>query len=108
MEELRGHRLRAADNTTKYARSRLRRVDAVDGWALSGPAVDHWLAKPFDGGYAVIRVIRADGTLRVTLGDEACRLIRSYSETTDDIGRAKEIAKAGIARLLEERAETQK
>ncbi len=70
--------------------------------------MDHWLAKPFDGGYAVIRVIRADGTLRVTLGDEACRLIRSYSETTDDIGRAKEIAKAGIARLLEERAETQK
>ncbi|WP_174186875.1 hypothetical protein [Nocardia barduliensis] len=86
--------------------SRLRNVDTADGWALSGPAVDHWLAKPFDGGYAVIRVIGADGTLRVTLGDDAGRLIRSYSETTDDIGRAKEIAAAGIARFLKEGAKT--
>ncbi|WP_280263267.1 hypothetical protein [Nocardia abscessus] len=66
------------------------------------------MTKPFDGGRAVIRVIRADGMLRVTLGDDAGRLIRSYSETTDDIGRAKEIAEAGIARFLEERAETQR
>ncbi|MGY2030042.1 hypothetical protein [Nocardia gipuzkoensis] len=66
------------------------------------------MTKPFDGGRAVIRVIHADGTLRVTLGDDAGRLIRSYSETTDDVGRAKEIAEAGIARLLAERAETQR
>ncbi|MBF6224846.1 hypothetical protein IU470_06955 [Nocardia abscessus] len=88
--------------------SRIRGADATDSWELSGPAMDHWLTKPFDGGRAVIRVIRADGTLRVTLGDDAGRLIRSYSETTDDIGRAKEIAEAGIARFLEERAESQR
>ncbi|MFE7745084.1 hypothetical protein [Nocardia sp. NPDC057455] len=85
--------------------SRIRAIDAADGWALSGPAADHWLTRPFDGGYAVIRVIRADGTLRVTIGDAEGGLIRAYSETTDDLGRAKEIAEAGITRLLEEMAE---
>ncbi|WP_039802844.1 hypothetical protein [Nocardia araoensis] len=88
--------------------SRIRAIDATDGWVLSGPAADHWLTKPFDGGRAVIRVIEADGTLRVTLGDDQGKLIRAYPETTDDIGRAKEIAEAGIARLSLEIAEAER
>ncbi|MGW5221134.1 hypothetical protein ACWEQA_25015 [Nocardia sp. NPDC004085] len=85
--------------------SRIDAIDATDGWVLNGPAADHWLTKPFDGGRAVIRVIEADGTLRVTLGDDEGKLIRAYSETTDDIARAKEIAEVGVARFLSEVAE---
>lgn len=88
--------------------SRIHAIDATDGWVLSGPAVDHWLTKPFDGGRAVIRVIDADGTLRVTLGDAEGRVIRAYLEAPNDIEHAKEIAESGIARFFLEIAEAQR
>ncbi|MEU6830933.1 hypothetical protein ABZ894_19975 [Nocardia beijingensis] len=75
---------------------------------LNGPAADHWLTKPFDGGRAVIRVIDADGTLRVTLGDAQGKVIRAYPDAPNDIERAKEIAESGIARLFSEIAEAQR
>ncbi|MBF6164114.1 hypothetical protein IU486_04900 [Streptomyces gardneri] len=78
--------------------SRIRAIDATHGWVLSGPATEHWLTKPFPGGRAVIRVIAADGTLRVTLGDDSGRLVCACTETTGDIGRAKAIAQAAIVR----------
>ncbi|MBF6193456.1 hypothetical protein U3653_00835 [Nocardia sp. CDC186] len=75
---------------------------------LSGTAVDHWLTKPFDGGRAVIRVIDADGTLRVSLGDAQGKVIRAYPQAPNDIEHAKEIAECGIARLFLGIAEAQR
>ncbi|MFI6367952.1 hypothetical protein ACIBG0_35015 [Nocardia sp. NPDC050630] len=80
---------------------RITEADATDGWCLQGPEIERWLRKTFPGGNAVIRVINANGLLRLAYGNETGLLTAAGTTIQDlDMARVKAIADTWISDRL--------
>ncbi|MEV0759585.1 hypothetical protein [Nocardia sp. NPDC050435] len=88
--------------------NRITASDAINGWRLSGPESQRTLTKRFYSGTATIIVLRADGTLRLTISNSKGRLINSgleracESREMDELKRLAENSLGGSQDASEE------